>query len=118
MLCHNYSDWKKGTHVHREPRVFVQYVRTYVQPNFVPFIVETGGYMNRRAHLFLDTLRGSQGSRSAADSRTQGYFRGPSPQDVALRGVMQALVRIQAYMHARRHCSGDSRGRLAIEAVV
>ncbi len=25
------------------------------------------------------------------------YFRGPSPQDVALRGVMQALVRIQAY---------------------
>jgi hypothetical protein len=34
------------------------------------------------------------------DSRTQGYFRGPSPQDVALRGVMQALVRIQAYMLA------------------
>ncbi len=26
--------------------------------------------------------------------RTQGHFRGPSPQDVAL---MQALVRIQAY---------------------
>jgi hypothetical protein len=44
------------------------------------------GYINRRAHLFLDTLRGSQGSRPAADSRTQGYFRGPSPQDVALRG--------------------------------
>ncbi len=34
--------------------------------------------------------------RPAADSRTQGYFRGPSPQHVALRGVMQALVRIQA----------------------
>jgi hypothetical protein len=51
------------------------------QPNFVPFFVETGGYIkSRRAHLFLDTLRGSQGSRSAADSRTQGYFRGPSPQ--------------------------------------
>jgi hypothetical protein len=33
------------------------------QPNFVPFIVETGGYINRRAHLFLDTLRVSQGSR-------------------------------------------------------
>jgi hypothetical protein len=40
------------------------------------------------------------------------YLRGPSPQDVALRGVMQALVRIQAYcIHARRHCSGDSRGK-------
>ncbi len=54
----------------------------------------------RIAILFLDTLRGSKGSRPAADSRTQGYFRGPSPQDVALRGVMQALVRIQAYMLA------------------
>jgi hypothetical protein len=50
--------------------------------------------------LILDTLRGSRGSRPAANSRTQGYFRGPSPQDVALRGVMQALVRIQAYMLA------------------
>jgi hypothetical protein len=56
--------------------------------------VETGGYINRRAHLFLDTLRGS---RPAA---AQGHFRGPSPQDVALRGVIQALVRIQAYMLA------------------
>jgi hypothetical protein len=27
-------------------------------------------------------------------------YRGPSPQDVALRRVMQALVRIQAYMLA------------------
>jgi hypothetical protein len=87
------------------------------QPNFVPFIVETGGYINRRAHLFLDTLRGSQGSRPAADSRTQGYFRGPSPQDVALRGVMQALVRIQAYMLADIVVAIPAVD-LAIEAVV
>ena len=80
------------------------------QPNFVPFIVETGGYINRRAHLFLDTLR-------AADSRTQGYFRGPSPQDVALRGVMQALVRIQAYMLADIVVAIPAVD-LAIEAVV
>jgi hypothetical protein len=32
------------------------------QSNFVPFIVETGGYISRRTHLFLDSLRGSQGS--------------------------------------------------------
>ena len=102
------------------------YVRTYAaikaakyadQPNFVPFIVETGGYINRRAHLFLDTLRGSQGSYPAADSRTQGYFRGPSPQDVALRGVMQALVRIQAYMLADIVVAIPAVD-LAIEAVV
>jgi hypothetical protein len=70
-------------------------VRTY----FVPFIVETGGYVNRRAHLFLDTLRGSQGSRPAADFRTQGYFRpGTVTPRRRAQGVMQALVRIQAYM--------------------
>jgi hypothetical protein len=62
-------------------------------------VVDTGGYINRRAHLFLDTLRGSQGSRPAADSRTQGYFRGPSPQDVAHRGVRQALVRSYPSLH-------------------
>jgi hypothetical protein len=48
----------------------------------------------------------------AADSRTQGYFRGPSPQDVALRGGMQALVCIQACMVADTVVgSSDSRGR-------
>jgi hypothetical protein len=45
-------------------------------------------------------------SRPAADSRTQGetqgHFRGPSPQDVALtQGVMQALY--STSLHARRH---------------
>ena len=46
---------------------------------------QTGGYINRRAHLFLDTLRWSQGSRPAADSRTQGYFRGLTPRRRAHR---------------------------------
>jgi hypothetical protein len=74
-------------------------------------------YINRRAHLFLDTRRGSQGSRPAADSRTQGYFRGPSSHDVALRGVMQALVRIQAYTLADIVVAIPAVD-LAIEAVV
>ncbi len=50
-------------------------------------------------------------------TRTQGYFRGPSPQDVALRGVMQALVRIQAYMLADIVVAIPAVD-LAIEAVV
>jgi hypothetical protein len=58
-----------------------------------------------------------QGSRPAADSRTQGYFRRPSPQDVALRGVMQALVRIRAYMLADVEVAIPAVD-LAIEAVV
>ncbi len=56
--------------------------------------------LHQQAGPPLPGHRGSKGSRPAADSRTQGYFRGPSPQDVALRGVMQALVRIQAYVLA------------------
>ncbi len=44
-------------------------------------------------------------------------FRGPSPQDVALRGVMQALVRIQAYMLADIVAAIPAVD-LAIEAVV
>ncbi len=42
---------------------------------------------------------------------------GPSPQDVALRGVMQALVRIQAYMLADIVVAIPAVD-LAIEAVV
>jgi hypothetical protein len=72
--------------------------------------------------VFLDALLaraywGSQGSRPAADSRTQGYFRGPSPHDVALKGVMQALVRIQAYVLADTVVAIPAVD-LAIEAVV
>jgi hypothetical protein len=66
---------------------------------------------------YMCTLQGSQGSRPCADSRTQGYFRGPSPQDVALRGVMQALVRIQAYVLADIVVAIPTVD-LAIEAVV
>ena len=49
--------------------------------------------------------------RPAADSRTQGNFRGPSPQDIALRGVMQSLVRIHACMQTLGPGIVDSRCR-------
>jgi hypothetical protein len=82
------------------------YVRTYVHL-YVQYMCTYG--TNFWASLYVRTYV----VRPAADSWTQGYW-GPSPQDVALRGLMQALVRIQASM---RHCSGDSRGNLAVEAV-
>ncbi len=74
-------------------------------------------YHGTYSSTYTCTLRRSQGSRPAADSRTQGYFRGPSPQDVALRGVMQALGRIQAYMLADIVVAIPAVD-LAIEAVV
>jgi hypothetical protein len=61
MLCHNYGTmvWYTCTYVSTD--VAIKTAKYADQPNFVPFIVETGGYINRRAHLFLDTIRGSQG---------------------------------------------------------
>ena len=87
------------------------------QPNFVPFIVETGGRVNSKARDFLDTLRLDPTPFEQADGRggiavripagsagpggaRRGPFRGASPQDIVLRGMMQALVRMQAYMLA------------------
>jgi hypothetical protein len=92
----------------RSARVHVYVLYQYVHVHVV---------LSAQAHLFLDTLRRSQGSRPAADYRTQGYFRGPSPQDVALRGMMQALVRIQAYTLADIVVAIPAVD-LAIEAVV
>ncbi len=63
-------------------------------------------YVRTRVHVGVPPRR-----------RLQGYFRGPSPQDVALRGVMQALVRIQAYMLADIVVAIPAVD-LAIEAVV
>jgi hypothetical protein len=78
------------------------------QPNFVPFIVETGDYINRRAHLFLDTLRGSQG--------------GVPPRRLPDPGALQGAV------NPRRRAQGGDAGSgfvvaipavdLAVEAVV
>jgi hypothetical protein len=85
---------------------------TRVQPNFVPFIVEAGGYI-RRAHLFLDALRGFRvPSRPAADSQTPGHFGGPSPPRCRrAQGVVQGyamlvhysipLAQVCAYMSVR-----------------
>ncbi len=78
------------------------------QPNLVPFIVETGGYINRRAHLFLDPPP-TPGPRGTSGDR--------HPKDVALRGVMQALVRIQAYLLADIVVAVPAVD-LAVEAVV
>jgi hypothetical protein len=82
-------------------------VHVYDQPKFVPFIVETGGYINRRVQLFLDTLRGpgvpprrrlpDPGPLQATVTprrRAQGGVAGPGPYPS---------------LHARRQCGDDSR---------
>jgi hypothetical protein len=48
---------------------------------FIPFIVETGGRVNKAAHDWLDT-------------------------ETVLREAMKALVRVQAHMLSRS-CGGD-----------
>ncbi len=70
------------------------------RPNFVPCIVETGGYINRRATSFLDTLRGSKSPAPPPTPGPRGTSGDRHPKTSALKGVMQALVCIQAYMLA------------------
>jgi hypothetical protein len=67
----------------------------------IPIKVYQGGTVDPRLGR-----RVTQRCVNLADSRTQGHFR-PPPQNVALRGVMQAPGSSPS-LHARRHCGGDS----------
>ncbi len=91
MYVHVYHGTKNGTYVPMVPLV------PWYSSTYVPVVhVYHGTICNKLVHV---------------------YFRGPSPQDVALRGVMQALVRIQAYMLADIVVAIPAVD-LAIEAVV
>jgi hypothetical protein len=118
VVCSGTSTWAARPPRSLAAEAYAAIKTKYVdQPNFFSIIVETGGYINRQAHLFLDTLPGIPPRRRLPDP---GALQGPSPQDAALRGVMQArlvykptcsqtfahmgamhvLVRFQAYMFA------------------
>ncbi len=118
MLCHNLLIGKNDTCTYmctvRTYNVMSQlYVRTPTSPTL------SHSLWRLEAHLFLDThptgVPGVPPRRRLSDPGV--LQRGPSPQDVALRGVMQALVRIQAYMLADIVVAVRAVD-LAIEAVV
>jgi hypothetical protein len=69
------------------------------QPNFVPFIVETGGYTNRRATSSWTPYGGLRGP-APPPTPDPGALQGTVTPRRRAQGEMQALVRIQAYMLA------------------
>ena len=82
------------------------------QPNFVPFIVETGGRVGVAGRRFLDTLIGRLAGEEAAEPAPNGAGGGaPARADAAklararkraaLRAVAWSLVRQQGYMLAQ-----------------
>ena len=81
------------------------------QPNFVPFIVETGGRVGVAGRRFLDTLIGRLASGEAAEPAQDAVGGAPARADAAklaqarkraaLRAVVWSLVRQQGYMLAQ-----------------
>jgi hypothetical protein len=78
------------------------------QPNFVPFIVETGGRVGVAGRQFLDTLIGRLASGEAegpaqdgAPTRADAAKLAQARKRAALRAVVWSLVRQQGYMLAQ-----------------
>ncbi len=77
-------------------------VRTYVQDNFIPFILETGGRVSKAARDWLDALTAPDPGEQVPSQDDHPW----NPQtrtttETVLREAMQALVRVQAHMLAR-----------------
>jgi hypothetical protein len=96
-------------------RVYIPwYHRTvYDQPNFVPFIVETEGYINGGSTSSW-TPYGAQGSGPAADSRTRALQATVTPRRRAQGGV--AGPGPYPSLHARRQWVTIPAVDLAVEA--
>ncbi len=72
------------------------------QDNFIPYILKTGGRVNKAARDWLDTLTAPEPGEQVPSQDDHPW----NPQtrtttDTVLREAMQALVRVQAHMLAR-----------------
>jgi hypothetical protein len=72
------------------------------QDNFIPFILETGGRVNKAARDWLDALTAPEPGEQVPSQDDHPW----NPQtrtttETVLREAMQALVRVQAHMLAR-----------------
>ena len=77
------------------------------QDNFIPFILETGGRVNKAARDWLDALTAPEPGEqvpSQDDHPSRCHPWNPQTRtttETVLREAMQALVRVQAHMLAR-----------------
>ncbi len=71
------------------------------QDNFIPFILETGGRVNKAARDWLDSLTAPDPGEHLRGTRRRGLPLRPSHMLASTTEAMQALVRVQAHMLAR-----------------
>jgi hypothetical protein len=78
-------------------------VRTYAdQDNFIPFILETGGRVNKAARDWLDAQTAPEpGEQVPSQDDHPWNPQARTTTETVLREAMQALVRVQAHMLAR-----------------
>jgi hypothetical protein len=69
------------------------------QDNFIPFILETGGRVNKAARDWLDALTAPEPGEQVPSQEWNPQTR--TTTETVLREAMQALVRMQAHMLAR-----------------
>ncbi len=69
------------------------------QDNFIPFILETGGRVNKAARDWLDALTAPEPGEQVPSLDDHPW--NPQTRTTVLREAMQALVRVQAHMLAR-----------------
>jgi len=68
------------------------------QDNFIPFILETGGRVNKAARDWLDALTAPEPGEQVPSQDDHPQAR--TTTETVLREAMQALVRVQAHMLA------------------
>jgi hypothetical protein len=90
------SSWLAGCDAYQMVPLHVlqrTYVRTILL-NVTTFDWKSAHMCTEKREFWEDTGQPVERRRMQGNTyvRTQGHFREPSPQDVALRGVMQALV--------------------------
>ncbi len=73
------------------------------QDNFIPFILETGGRVNKAARDWLDALTAPEPGEQVPSPSQDDHPWNPQARTTTetVREAMQALVRVQAHMLAR-----------------
>jgi hypothetical protein len=96
-----FVDQGKGTTpgLAAEAYAAVKAAKSADQDNFIPFILETGGRVNKAVRDWLDTLTAPEPGEQVPSQ--DGHPWNPQTRTTAetvLREAMQALVRVQAHM--------------------
>ncbi len=110
MVCpgtQHYIDQGSGTtpgHAAEEAYAAVKAAKYADLDNFIPFMLETGGRINKAARDWLDALTAPEPGEQVPSQDEDDHPWNPQARtttETVLRESMQALWRVQAHMLAR-----------------